>query len=300
MILKSLPIGAKVREKQSGLIFLVAAHNHTAYSGTTLVTDAAVKIAAFDAMEPTNPDPQIRENGNNFYPDSNIHRWLNSTDTAWFNPAHEFDAPPSRANISLGTVEFFDVPFYSEESKISGDWSYDGEPGFLTWFSTAFVDRIIESTVPCHYEPKPGEVFIGPPHPIDLRAKVFLPSVPEMGFEKQMNGVEGFRLPLFNEGRFRVVAPTNSALRKPDDYVYDDCSFFYWLRTPFPGSKSKCFIYASDHKITDQNGSSMAAVPAFVVCGVRPVMNVDSSIAISPEPDKFGVFNLLLGGDYCE
>lgn len=300
MTLNNLPIGAKVREKKSGLVFLVAAHNHTAYSGTTLITDAAVKIAAFDAAEPANPDTEKRENGNNFYPDSNIHRWLNSADAAWFKPAHEFDAPPSLTNITLGTVEFFDVPFYSEEAKISGDWSYDGEPGFLTWFSKAFVDKIIEVEVPCHYEPKPGEVFIGPPHPIDLRSKVFLPSVPEMGFEKQMNGVEGFRFPLFNDGRFRVVAPTNRALRKQDDYVYDDCSFFYWLRTPAPGSKSRCMIYASDHKITDQNGSSMASVPVNVVCGVRPVLNFDSDAAISTEPDENGVYDLLLGGEQNE
>ena len=296
MILKELPVSAKVREKKSGLVFLVAAHNHIAYNGTLLVTDAAVKIAAFDAAEPANPDAEIRVNGNNFYPGSNIHAWLNSAEESWYAPSHDDDAPPSQENISLGTVEFFDVPFYSYESKISGDWSYDKEPGFLTWFSEAFVEKIIQVDVPCHYEPKPGEVFIGPPHPIELRSKVFLPSVPEMGFEKQMNGVEGFRFRLFNDARYRVVAPTNSVLRKPEDYIYDDCSFFYWLRTPVPGSKSKCWVWASEHKLTDQNGSSLAPVPVNVVCGVRPALNLDSAVGISV-PDENGIYDLLLGGE---
>ena len=102
MILKDLLIGAKVREHKSSVVFLVADHNHTAYRGTALVTDCAIKLASLDAAEPDNPDKDMKEFGNNFYPQSNIHQWLNSNEVDWYRPAHEFDAPPVQENIDLG------------------------------------------------------------------------------------------------------------------------------------------------------------------------------------------------------
>jgi hypothetical protein len=294
MILKELPIGSKVREQKSSVIFLVADHNHTAYAGTTLVTDCAIKVASFDAAEPDNPDKAIKEFGNNFYPLSNIHQWLNTNETDWYKPAHEFDAPPVVDNIDMGRLDFYDVPFYSEDAKFTGDFSYKNDSGFLTWFSPEFVNSIFEVKVHCYMVPKPGEIHDGPVTPFNLKTKVFLLSAAEMGFETRTN--EGFRFPLFNDPRIRVVAPTPTAIHRPVDYIYNDCSFWYWLRTPVLGSTSMAMHYNSDHKIGDNNPSSAGQLPVRAISGIRPAMNLNSGIIVSREPDALGIYTLLFGG----
>jgi hypothetical protein len=302
MILKNVPIGTKVKEQKSGIVFLVAAHNHTGYKGTALVTDCAIKLAAIDAAEPDNPDEARRQFGNNFYPFSNIHQWLNAREKDWYEPSHDFDAPPITENLDHGRLDFYEIPFYSTEARFAMDFSYKDEPGFLGWFSPEFVDSIYEVDVPCHMDPAPGKIHHGPPVPYNLKAKVFLLSAPELGLEDAQSVVEGFRFPLFNDGRMRVVAPTPAAIGRPDDYVYDDCSLYYWLRTAERGSSTANFVYDSDHRIGDFKCSPasprMPNGPAHVrgVCGIRPALNLDSSIVVSDQPDQNSIYTVDLKG----
>jgi hypothetical protein len=296
MILKELSIGTRVREEKSSLVFLVADHNHTAYAGTLLITDCAIKLASLDAAEPDNPDKGKKEFGNNYYPLSNIHQWLNSDQADWYRPSHEFDAPPTVENIDQGRLDFYESPFYSEEAKFLGDYSYKSSPGFLTFFSREFIESICEVDVPCYKEPAPGQIVHGPPDPFMLRTKVFLPSAPEMGFEKTKTGTEGFRFPLFNDARMRVVAPTPEAIGKPKDYVYDDCSFYYWLRTPIAGSSTMSMFFYADHRMGDTNCMLTGSFHARTVTGIRPAMNLDSKTRISDKPDKNGIYSLIFGG----
>jgi len=296
MILKELPIGTKVREKKSSIVFLVADHNHTAYTGTALITDYVIKLASIDAAEPDNPDKAVSEFGNNFYPHSNIHHWLNSNKIDWYNPGHKYDAPPVPENIDSGRQDFYEVPFYSEEAKFRGDFSYKKDPGFLTWFSKEFVDSICEVDLPCYIAPEPGVVHHGPPDPYYVKAKAFLLSAPELGFEKTKTGTEGFRFPLFNDARMRVTAPTPAAIGKPDDYVYDDCSFYYWLRTPIAGSSTMSMFYYAEHRMGDTNNMLTGVLPVRTINGIRPVLNIDSGALISAKPDKQGIYTLLFGG----
>jgi hypothetical protein len=292
MILKDLPVGTKVRERKSSLVFLVADHNHTAYTGTSLITDCVIKLACIDAAEPDNPDEAIKELGNNFYPLSNIHRWLNSSDTDWYKPGHKYDAPPVAENMDFGRQDFYDVPFYSEEVKLIGDFTYRDDPGFLTWFSGKFVDSICEVNVPCFIEPEPGVIQHGPPDPFYVKAKAFLLSAPEMGFEKTKTGTEGFRFRLFNDARMRIAAPTPAAIDKPSDYIYDDCSFYYWLRTPVGGSSTMSMFYYAEHRMGDTNNMLTGILPARTINGIRPVLNLDSGIHVSPKPDASGIYTL--------
>ena len=303
MILKDLPIGTKVREQKSSVVFLVADHNHTAYKGTALVTDCVIKLACIDAAEPDNPEAGQKEFGNNFYPSSNIHQWLNAKEIDWYKPAHKFDAPPITENVDHGRLDFYEVPFYSEEAKFVGDFSYRNDPGFLTWFSKGFVGSLREVEVPCHVDPVPGKVQHGPPIPHSLKAKVFLLSAPELGFEEAQPVTEGFRFPLFSDGRMRVAAPTPAAIRRPEDYVYDDCSMYYWLRTPVRGSSNMCLLYDSDHRIGDFKSTPISsrtpAGPTYVrsVCGIRPALNLDSGVTVSDKPDNDGIYTLVFKGE---
>ena len=298
MILKDLPIGAKIKEQKSSVVFLVAAHNHTGYRGTALVTDCAIKLAAIDAAEPDNPDEAMRQFGNNFYPLSNIHQWLNSSVSDWYKPSHEFDAPPVTENLDHGRLDFYQVPYYSKEAMYTGDFSYKDDPGFLTWFSPEFVDSIHEVVVPCHLAPEPGKSHHGPPSSHDLQAKVFLLSAHELGFEDVQEATEGFSFPLFRDGRMRAVAPTPAAIGKPADYVYDDCSFHYWLRSATHGSSSTSLLYNSDHRSADFRGTPISNMtfsgPTHVsgVCGIRPALNLDGGVKVSEQPGMNGIYTL--------
>ena len=94
MIIADLHIGAKLKERDSGLVFLVGEHGHAGYSGTTLVADNVIAQMCMDAPEPENPDERLRITGNCRYRLSNLHMWLNSEDDEWYAAAHEYDAPP--------------------------------------------------------------------------------------------------------------------------------------------------------------------------------------------------------------
>lgn len=72
----------------------------------------------FDGAEPNAPNEYRRENGWNFYPFSNIHRWLNSDmDTSLMHEdvescrralmSHEFDSVPDRFIIEDGFLKSF-------------------------------------------------------------------------------------------------------------------------------------------------------------------------------------------------
>ena len=56
----------------------------------------------FDNKEPSNPDSNRRDLGNNRYIWSNLHQWLNSDKPAnqWYAAQHKYDAPPNYTNIN--------------------------------------------------------------------------------------------------------------------------------------------------------------------------------------------------------
>ena len=291
MIISQLPIGAKVREEKSGVVFLIADKNHTGYAGAALISDCAIKLAAFDAAEPDNPDGEARENGSGYYPDSNIHHWLNSNDENWYVPAHEFDAPPTRENTDQGRLDPYDVPFYSQDAMYLGDYSYADEPGFLTRFSEGFTGSLLEVRIPCFIEKE--QKPYGPPEPVYAACKVFLLSGAEIGFEFTSLCTEGFRYGLFADGRMRVCAPSPAAIKRESGYVYDGCAFYYWLRSPIAGKRGFAAIYNSDHKMGDNNRNPVSPLPARSICGIRPATNIRPDVQISEKPDKSGVFSLI-------
>ena len=293
MIIKQLSVGAKVRDDESGVVFLVADHNHTGYEGTALITDCAIKIAAFDAAEPDNPDSEMKEFGNNFYPDSNIHRWLNSSSEKWYKPAHEFDAAPTRANTDQGRLDIYEAPFYSKEAKYFEDYSYLDDKGFLSWFPKAFVDSLVEVRVSCFIDQE--HKSHGPPNPIRILCKVFLLSGAELGCEYISVCPEGFRYGLFADGRMRACAPTPVAIKRDSGYVYNDCSLFYWLRSPAAGTRGFASIYYSDHKMAtaDMNMNATSQLPVRSICGIRPAMNIDSTIQVTDKPDQGGAHSFI-------
>ena len=96
MLISELPIGAKIREPLSGLVFQVCAQNHPDYPGTALILDTVLKQRCLDAREPGSSEDQKKYGNNTFY-QSNLCMWLNSDAISdWYTPGHASDAPPLR------------------------------------------------------------------------------------------------------------------------------------------------------------------------------------------------------------
>jgi hypothetical protein len=259
MQLKDLRIGMKVLENTSGILFLVGEHGHEGYEGTTLVSDKVIRQACLDAVEPGNPSKTISRLGNNYYPHSNLHQWLNTEGRDWFNPMHEFDVPPSRDYIA-GRFEPWEMKAYN---------AYDGEEGFLSCFGDATKDALIESEISCINRKKRAVKTIP--------AKVFCLSMTEVGINPHGDLAEGSKIRLFNDYRMRFACPTRECVEK-GEFKMPICDvedgYWYWFRTPHASNEGlSCY----GHSVNPYcfNASGLGYV------GVHPAMNIQSDIAVS-------------------
>ena len=78
--ISNLSVGAKVKSpdtKYNGvpIIWLIG---HKGTGRVKLVTERIITLKCFDAKEPSNPNIDRRDYGNNRYSQSNIDQWLNS------------------------------------------------------------------------------------------------------------------------------------------------------------------------------------------------------------------------------
>lgn len=259
MQMKKLRIGTKVRETKSGIVFLLGEHGHEGYEGTTLVSDKVIRQVCLDAVEAGNPSKAISRLGNNYYPHSNLHQWLNAEGRNWFKPMHEFDAPPSRENIAR-RFEPWGMKAYNE---------YDEEEGFLSCFGAGFKDALIESEIPCINRKKNVVETVS--------AKVFCLSMSEVGINPHGDLEEGGKIRLFDDYRMRFACPTPECVEK-GAFKMAVCDvedgYWYWFRTPHASNEGlSCY----GHSVNPYcfNASGLGYV------GVRPVMNIQSDIAVT-------------------
>lgn len=259
MKIAMLPIGAKLADKnRPNIILRVAGRDLPGYPGTIVVTDSIIKQGCFDAQEPTNPDDRRRRWGNNNYPHSNAHQWLNADGPDWFKPTHEHDAPP----IADHTYD--------------GDNPYMGEPGFLTAFSDAFKAALTEADIKTRVTDDDSIQTI--------KAKAWLMSATEVGFDK--DGDEGAPFPLFEEFRMRIASPTAEAVEtasyQPESFNPDE-GWYYWLRSPYSG-------HSNNVRLVNTGGSEAYLSAYHGSVGLRPALLLKSDISVSDEPDERGVY----------
>jgi hypothetical protein len=268
VILAQLPEGAKVREKTSGVIFLIGEHNHPGYQGTTLVADHVLGQGCLDAPEDRNPDQRLHLTGYNYYAFCNLHQWLNAEDEDWYQPAHEFDAPPTEENLAR-RPNAYDSHGYNDYAK---------KPGFLSWFGEAFREAIFESEMPCTNRPQNAIEFV--------RARAFLLSTAEAGIRTSDPLQEGSKIAVFNDFRNRVTTPSAEAVAASDwqpAYLSVRNLFWYWLRTP----------KLNDAGFTYYAHTSCPYSHKFSCCpwvGIRPALNVDSQLPVAASQNVGGLF----------
>ena len=274
MRLSELPVGTLVCDSLSSRVFLVAAQEHPGYSGTLLLCDHIVRQMCYDAQEPKNPKRDshnyINIRGNSNYITSNLHQWLNACGEDWFTPQHEYDAPPSA------------------ENTYCGENPYDILPGFLTEFSQEFRDALVTVQLPCSVKQPQGGVELEY-HP----AKVFIPSLAEIGENKPDDLQDGTRYPLFDDWRMLRACLTAEAKAAGDwqplhhfTQVFEGACYWYWLRTPHEniGCLVRDLTAGGMVQYTYANNARL---------GVRPALNLQGDSLVADEPDENGVYHLI-------
>lgn len=269
MTIQDLPIGKKVREPLSGLVFQICAQEHPDYAGTVLILDTVLKQRCLDAREPEGSEDQKKYGNNTFY-QSNLCMWLNSDAMEhWYTPGHTQDAPPSPGNVY--------------DSRMS----YETDRGFLAGLSKAFKAAMVTCQVPC-LTPRPN----GPAELTKVSLKVWLPSIYEIGYANGTQTREGSLMPLFRDFRNRIAAPDPSAFGIEDRlYFHRGANYWYWLRTPVDGTD--CLTWRTQHGLG--YGLNIGDYPCYGHTGVRPMVALDHATPVAPTPDEYGIYPLFTG-----
>ncbi len=270
MTLGQLPIGSRVREPKSGMVFIVAAHEHPGYTGTTLFCDRIIRKGCIDAMEPAHQDRWVKELGLSDYRLSNIHQWLNSDKAGWYTKSSPTDEPPT-------------------ENKIKSGVPYAGDPGFLSAFSEDFKNALVENDIPCVTGSGAEQ------RAASVKAKAYLLSADEMGLRSFTNIPEGTKMPLFRDFRARIgLKPAD-----PADFNFpmmdinetnQEMAWYYWLRTPH---NAKPWYNAYVHC----SGMISYLQAANGDLGIRPALQISPEIPVSDQCGDGYIYDILPGGE---
>ena len=247
------------------IIWRVIGQNHYGDGQTSLHTENIIKLACFDAKEPSNSDSNRVSYGNNNYAVSNMRQWLNSDADggAWYAAQHSADAPPSNANVWAKCNE------------------YDAFPGFLNGFTTDEKNAILSTTITY------GKASVDGGGTAMLTDKVFLLSCTEVGLSG--DHVCGTKFSIYSSDAARIAKPTADAVSNSeykDSSLNTSSSWYYWLRD----------AYASDSysvRLVDMSGFMDGSGAYSSFRGVRPALNLPSSISLSNSTDGDGCYTLV-------
>lgn len=277
-LLSNLPIGSKIKfgkysvngEAAEPIIWLVVAKNHSstpAYptNSVTLLTEKIIDLRCVDAKEPNSSNGSRITSGNNNYGLSNIDQWLNkdSAGGAWYVAQHSADQAPTDASVLVGET------------------AYAARPGFLNAFTSAEKNAILNTTVRVVKASVDGAGYE------DIARKVFLPSVTEVGVTNQNSIAEGTKWSYFNgrssEAPLTPQAYNNTPSTTKPASIED--KWYWWLRTP---SVSSSYIT----NIIQPSGSQTGNSAYLGHNGVRPALNLSSTITTSDTTDSDGCYTL--------
>lgn len=269
--ISALPVKAKVKDTSTTyygvpIIWEIGDKNHAGYpaNSVTLVAANILKLACFDAKESGNSDNNRRNYGNNRYSLSNLRQWLNKAGSPWYQAQHGADAAPTNANVWSN---------YNE---------YDDEAGFLTGFSAQMLAAILNTTLTV------AKASVDGGGSETVTDRVFLLSKAEVGLGAENGVSEGSTLAMFSDNASRQCRPTAQAVSN-SEYKTSSLSasqpWWYWLRSPHAShSHSVRYVYSD------------GALYLSYACrgyGVRPALNLSSSILVSDSPDSDGAYTIV-------
>jgi hypothetical protein len=267
--LGDLPVGAVVKSLgttyNGAVIRWIVGHQDTTNGRAKLVTERIITLKCFDAKEPSNPNSDRKQYGNNRYSQSNIDQWLNSAAGAgaWYSARHTYDAPPNNANVWYN---------YNE---------YDAEAGFLSNFEESFRNAILDTTI----RVARNTVTDGGGYE-DIIRKVYLLSRTEVGLSNENGVAEGSKWDLFSDDNSRKAYPTAEAV-SASEYTNSSLNasspWYWWLRTPNAGYSNHAWRVDTDGTLDYSNAYLGNR-------GVRPALELDSGILVSDVPDTDGAY----------
>lgn len=263
--MSTLPVGAIVKSvntKYNGAVIRFKV-GHQASDRVKLTTERIISLKCFDAKEPSNPNSDRKNYGNNRFSQSNIDQWLNSAAAAWYSARHTYDAPPNNANVWSN---------YNE---------YEAEPGFLSGFEAAFRAALLDDTIPIT-----KNTVVDGGGSETITRKVRLLTRTEV-FGDTENGIaEGTQWDLFKTAANRQAYPTPEAVSK-SEYQTSGLSstqyWYYWLATPFAGDANIARLVHSDGSLSHSGAYSGDH-------GVRPALFLAPDTLVSDSTDTDGAY----------
>ena len=263
--LSNLPLGAKVKfgkysvngETAQDIIWLVVDKDHKGYpaNSVTLFTEKCIDLRCFDAIEQNHiGQPASTVSGNNNYGLSNIDAWLNSSQVSWYTSRHPNDTPPTNENTTLSV-------------------GYADRPGFLYHFTPDERNAILTTPLVVTQYPE----TLG-----SLSRKVFLPSYVEVG-AGYSSAQTGDTLWAYMSSYSCATTVTQQCL----DYTMSTSkpsatdNVYYW---------SRCAHWFNSVEVNVIAGGTSARTTHQGDFGVRPVVNLSSSVSITDTTDADGCY----------
>ena len=279
--LSNLPVGAKVKfgkyqvntEDAQPIVWTIVAKNHQctpAYpeNAITLHATEILDLRCFDAKEPSNSNVDRQNYGNNRYSVSNLDKWLNkdAAGGAWYSAAHSADHSP---DTTEGTGNY--------------GTQYAARPGFLNGFTDDEKAAILSTTIRVVKPSVDGGSYE------DVVRKVFLPSTTEVGLSNENSIAEGAAWGYYTSNTARVGYLTQQCFSntpsssKPSSKT---TAWYWWLRTPdYSRAHYARRIYS--------DGSFGGSYACNGYSGVRPALNLSSSLLVSDSTDADGCYTFV-------
>lgn len=278
--LSNIAVGSKIKfgkyqvntETPQEIIWTVVAKNHQctpAYPTNAITLHAAeiLDLRCFDAKEPSNSDSDRQNYGNNRYSVSNLDQWLNkdAAGGAWYSAAHTADQSPNSSSVVYANTQ------------------YANRPGFLNGFTTDEINAILSTTIRVVKPNVDGGSYE------DIQRKVFLPSTTEVGLSNENSIAEGSAWGYYTSNSARIGYVTQQCFSntpsssKPSSKT----TAWYWsLRTPL------C-LYSHYPRRVRSDGSLGNSTACDGDNGVRPALNLSSSLLVSDSTDADGCYTVV-------
>lgn len=279
--LSNLAVGSKVKfgkyqvntEDAQPIIWTIVAKNHQctpAYPENAITLHAAeiLDLRCFDAKEPSNSNPDRETSGNNCYSVSNLDKWLNKDAAGgkWYVAAHSADHAP---DTTEGTGNY--------------GTQYAARPGFLNGFTDDEKAAILSTTIRVV---KPD--VDGGSYEYVVR-KVFLPSTTEVSLSNENSIAEGAAWGYYTSNTARIGYVTQQCFSntpsssKPSSKT---TAWYWWLRTPK-------YSDARSARRVNSDGSLDYSVAYIGAIGVRPALNLSSTLLVSDSTDADGCYTFV-------
>lgn len=282
--LSNLAVGSKVKfgkyqvntEEAQPIIWTIVAKNHVstpAYPSNSVTLHAAeiLDLRCFDAKEPSNSNSDRQNYGNNRYSVSNLDQWLNkdAAGGAWYSAAHSTDHSP---DTTAGTDGY--------------GTQYATRPGFLNGFTDDEKAAILSTTIRVVNPSIDGGSYE------DVVRKVFLPSTTEVGLSNENSIAEGAAWGYYTSNTARIGYVTQQCFSntpsssKPSSKT---TAWYWWLRTPHHSFANIARSVNSDGSLGGNNAYRGNY-------GVRPALNLSSSLLVSDSTDADGCYTVVFAG----